>query len=106
MRRITRGHVLRSRLWSRRCALPAAGIRAGNGLPTSIGKGEGALNVIEWDAYTDPSFAKQVREQTGCIIHRKNAGSSNEMVALMRATAAAAAASTTSSRLRATRACG
>jgi putative spermidine/putrescine transport system substrate-binding protein len=40
--------------------------------------------VIEWAAYTDPSFASKFQKQTGCIIHRKDAGSSNEMVALMR----------------------
>ncbi len=64
--------------------VPAAGVGRGNGLPTSIGKGEGVLNVIEWAAYTDPSFAKPFERQTGCKIHRKDAGSSNEMVALMR----------------------
>jgi putative spermidine/putrescine transport system substrate-binding protein len=64
--------------------VPAAGVGQGNGLPTSIGKGEGVLNVIEWAAYTDPSFAKPFERQTGCKIHRKDAGSSNEMVALMR----------------------
>jgi putative spermidine/putrescine transport system substrate-binding protein len=53
-------------------------------LPTSIGKGEGALNLIEWPAYADPSFAKPFETQTGCKIHRKDAGSSNEMVTLMR----------------------
>src|SRR5947209_7566736 len=53
-------------------------------LPTSIGKGEGALNLIEWPAYSDPSFAKPFEKQTGCTIHRKDAGSSNEMVTLMR----------------------
>jgi putative spermidine/putrescine transport system substrate-binding protein len=64
--------------------VPAAGIGAGHGVPTKVGKGEGALNVIEWAAYTDPSFAKAFQKQTGCVIHRKDAGSSNEMVALMR----------------------
>jgi putative spermidine/putrescine transport system substrate-binding protein len=53
-------------------------------LPQSIGKGEGALNVIEWPLYSDPSFAKTFETQSGCIIHRKDAGSSNQMVALMR----------------------
>ncbi len=53
--------------------------------PSKIGKGEGALNVIEWPAYTDPSFAKPFEQATGCKIHRKDAGSSNQMVALMRA---------------------
>jgi putative spermidine/putrescine transport system substrate-binding protein len=68
--------------------LPATGIGSGNkafSLPTKIGKGEGALNVIEWPAYTDKSFATKFEQQTGCKIHRKDAGSSNQMVALMRA---------------------
>src|SRR5207253_6107174 len=47
-------------------------------------KGEGALNVIEWPAYADKSFANAFVQQTGCKIHRKDAGSSNQMVALMR----------------------
>ena len=52
---------------------------------TKIGKGEGSLNLIEWAAYSDPSFAKQVREADR--LHdppRRTPGSSNEMVALMR----------------------
>jgi len=56
----------------------------GPSLPQSIGKGEGALNVIEWPYYTDKSFSKSFEQQTGCKIHRKDAGSSNQMVALMR----------------------
>ncbi len=52
--------------------------------PTSIGKGEGALNLIEWPYYSDPKFATKFEQQTGCKIHRKDAGSSNQMVSLMR----------------------
>ena len=67
-------------------AIPAASVHAsGTGLPTKIGKGEGRLNVIEWTAYTDKSFADKFQKQTGCIIHRKDAGSSGEMFALMHA---------------------
>jgi putative spermidine/putrescine transport system substrate-binding protein len=66
-------------------AVTAATVRAGSGPPTKIGKGEGRLNVIEWAAYTDPSFAKKFENQTGCIIHRKDAGSSQEMFQLMHA---------------------
>jgi putative spermidine/putrescine transport system substrate-binding protein len=58
---------------------------AASNLPTSIGKGEGKLNLIEWPYYSDPAFAKKFTQQTGCVIQRKDAGSSNEMVALMRA---------------------
>jgi len=81
--RIKRTHVLVAAVAAALC-IPAAGSSSGNGLPTKIGKGEGVLNVIEWAAYTDPSFANAFQKQTGCIIHRKDAGSSNEMVALMR----------------------
>jgi putative spermidine/putrescine transport system substrate-binding protein len=65
---------------------PAAGVSktAGTGaLPTKIGPGEGALSVVEWGAYTDPSFAKKFEQQTGCKIKRKDAGSSNEMFNLI-----------------------
>jgi putative spermidine/putrescine transport system substrate-binding protein len=67
--------------------VPASGVSgasAGNALPTKIGKGEGSLNLIEWPAYSDPSFATKFVQQTGCKIHRKDAGTSNDMVALMR----------------------
>jgi putative spermidine/putrescine transport system substrate-binding protein len=63
----------------------ASSTSTGPSLPGSIGKGEGKLNLIEWPYYSDPSFAKKFTQQTGCVIHRKDAGSSNQMVALMRA---------------------
>jgi putative spermidine/putrescine transport system substrate-binding protein len=81
--RIRKTHVFVAAVAAALC-VPAAGISSGNGLPTKIGKGEGALNVIQWPAYTDKSFAKKFEQQTGCIIHAKTAGSSSEMVALMR----------------------
>jgi putative spermidine/putrescine transport system substrate-binding protein len=81
--RIRKSHVFVAAVAAALC-VPAAGISSGNGLPTKIGKGEGSLNVIEWAAYTDPSFAKKFEQQTGCKIHRKDANSSSEMVALMR----------------------
>jgi len=89
VRRIRKGHVLAVVVLTAvvaAFAIPAAAVKAsGTGLPTKIGKGEGSLNVIEWPAYTDPSFAKKFEQQTGCIIHRKDAGSSQEMFALMHA---------------------
>jgi putative spermidine/putrescine transport system substrate-binding protein len=63
----------------------AATVRAGSGLPTKIGKGEGRLNLIEWPYYSAPSFANKFEKQTGCKIHRTDAGSSGEMFALMHA---------------------
>jgi putative spermidine/putrescine transport system substrate-binding protein len=53
-------------------------------LPTSIGKGEGALNLVAWEGYTQPEWVKPFTQQTGCKVHAKYAGSSDEMVTLMR----------------------
>src|SRR5437868_11617054 len=64
--------------------VPAAGIGSGQGLPTSIGKGEGQLNLIAWEGYTQPQWVKPFQKQTGCTVHAKYAGSSDEMVTLMR----------------------
>jgi putative spermidine/putrescine transport system substrate-binding protein len=51
---------------------------------TKIGKGEGQLNVIAWEGYTQPQWVKPFEAQTGCQVHAKYAGSSDEMVTLMR----------------------
>jgi putative spermidine/putrescine transport system substrate-binding protein len=51
---------------------------------TKIGKGEGQLNVIAWEGYTQPEWVKPFEQQTGCQVNAKYAGSSDEMVALMR----------------------
>ena len=86
MRRIRRGHLLIVATAAALC-VPASGVSSANGnasLPTKIGKGEGSLNLIEWPAYSDKSFATKFVRQTGCKIHRKDAGTSNDMVALMR----------------------
>ena len=68
-------------------AVPAATVQAsakGSGLPTKIGKGEGRLNLLEWPGYSYKSFANKFQKDTGCKIHRKDANTSSEMVALMR----------------------
>jgi putative spermidine/putrescine transport system substrate-binding protein len=53
-------------------------------LPTSIGKGEGQLNLVAWEGYDQPQWVKPFEAQTGCVVHSKYAGSSDEMVTLMR----------------------
>lgn len=60
------------------------GSSAQSKLPTSIGKGEGKLNVIAWEGYTEPEWVKPFEAQTGCRLNAKFAGSSDEMVTLMR----------------------
>src|SRR5437879_7845170 len=51
--------------------------------PTSIGAGEGALNLIDWGGYVQSLWQNPFEQQTGCKITYKDAGSSDEMVSLM-----------------------
>jgi putative spermidine/putrescine transport system substrate-binding protein len=46
--------------------------------------GEGSLNIVAWEGYAQDDWVKPFEQQTGCQVHRKYAGSSDEMVALMR----------------------
>ena len=50
---------------------------------TSIGKGEGQLNLIAWEGYAQPEWVKPFEKATGCQVNAKYAGSSSEMVSLM-----------------------
>src|SRR6266567_1155149 len=56
------------------------------GLPVlqSVGKGEGALNLIAWEGYLQPLWVKPFEQQTGCQVHATYAGSSDQMVSLMK----------------------
>ena len=65
-------------------AVPAAGTSKANNLPTKIGKGEGKLTMIAWEGYLDTKWVKSFQQQTGCKVQAKYAGSSDEMVTLMR----------------------
>src|SRR5579863_9981512 len=50
---------------------------------SSIGKGEGKLNLIAWEGYVQPLWTKPFEKQTGCQVNVKYAGTSSEMVSLM-----------------------
>lgn len=52
--------------------------------PSRIGQGEGQLNIVAWEGYAQDQWVKPFEQATGCQVHRKYAGSSDEMVALMR----------------------
>jgi putative spermidine/putrescine transport system substrate-binding protein len=54
---------------------PAAGVTSRHG---------GTLNMIAWEGYTQPQWVKPFTQKTGCTVHAKYAGSSDEMVTLMR----------------------
>ena len=83
MRSIRKVHVLIAAFAVAMC-VPAAGVSAGNGLPTQVGKGEGQLNLIAWEGYTQPQWVNPFQKATGCKVNAKYAGSSDEMVTLMR----------------------
>ena len=52
--------------------------------PKAIGEGEGVLNIVAWEGYAQDDWIKPFEAETGCTVNRKYAGSSDEMVALMR----------------------
>src|SRR5437870_9303230 len=52
--------------------------------PDKMVAGEGQLNLIAWEGYVDDSWAKAFTQQTGCVVNAKYAGSSDEMVSLMK----------------------
>jgi putative spermidine/putrescine transport system substrate-binding protein len=67
------------------------GAVAGQTVPTAglpvlqkVGKGEGQLNLIAWEGYLQPEWVKPFEQQTGCQVNAKYAGSSDEMVSLMK----------------------
>jgi putative spermidine/putrescine transport system substrate-binding protein len=53
-------------------------------LPKSIGAGEGSLSLVAWEGYAQDEWVKPFQQETGCTVKRKYAGSSDEMVTLMR----------------------
>src|SRR3954454_9393832 len=59
------------------------GSRAASNLPQKIGPGEGQLNVIAWEGYTQPDWVKPFEKQTVCQENAKYGGSSDEVVTLM-----------------------
>lgn len=51
---------------------------------TKVGPGEGQLNLVNWAGYVEPQWTKPFEQQTGCKVNSKVAGTSDEMVQLMR----------------------
>ncbi len=49
-----------------------------------VGKGEGQLNLIDWPGYVADPWKSDFTKQTGCKVNVKDAGTSDEMVSLMR----------------------
>jgi hypothetical protein len=51
---------------------------------TKLGKGEGEVDLISWAGYVEPEWSKPFEQKTGCKVNNKVAGTSDEMVQLMR----------------------
>ena len=85
MRRIRKTHVLLAAVAAALC-VPASGVSSSrdDSMITKVGKTEGQLNLIAWEGYTQPQWAKPFTKSTGCKVKPKYAGSSDEMVTLMR----------------------
>jgi len=56
---------------------------AGAPVPSSVGKGEGKLNLIAWEGYVQPEWTKPFEQQTGCQVNVKYGTTSSDMVSLM-----------------------
>jgi putative spermidine/putrescine transport system substrate-binding protein len=80
---LTRTRILVAAIAAALC-VPAAGIGSGSALPSKVGKGEGRLNLVAWEGYTQAQWVKPFTKATGCKVNAKYAGSSDEMVTLMR----------------------
>jgi putative spermidine/putrescine transport system substrate-binding protein len=83
VRKHIRRYVLLAALAAALC-VPASGVSASRSLPTKIGKGEGQLNLVAWEGYTQAQWVKPFQKKTGCVVHAKYAGTSDDMVTLMR----------------------
>lgn len=53
-------------------------------MQSEIGTPEGELNIVAWSGFVEPAWADQFTAETGCKVNRKVAGTSDEMVTLMR----------------------
>ena len=51
--------------------------------PTSIGAGEGALNLIDWGGYVQSLWQKPFEQQTGCKAEVKEFPTSDEAINLI-----------------------
>lgn len=49
-----------------------------------LGEGEGQVDLISWAGYVEPGWSKPFEKKTGCKVNNKVAGTSDEMVQLMR----------------------
>lgn len=49
-----------------------------------LGDFEGELNIVNWSGFVEPAWTDQFTADTGCVVNARVAGTSDEMVTLMR----------------------
>ena len=69
------------RMWALLATLAVAAAFPAAGATKQTG---GTLNMIAWEGYLQPQWVTPFTKATGCTIHAKYGGSSDEMVTLMR----------------------
>ena len=77
------GGLLATMLLLAGCGSSSDSTSTGNELQ-KLGKGEGEVNLVNWGGYVEPAWSKPFEQKTGCKVNSKVAGTSDEMVSLMR----------------------
>ncbi len=49
-----------------------------------LGEPEDHVDIVAWSGFVEPAWTDQFTEDTGCVVNRRVAGTSDEMVTLMR----------------------
>ena len=49
-----------------------------------LGDYEGSVDIVAWSGFVEPAWSDAFTEETGCVVNRRVAGTSDEMVQLMR----------------------
>ena len=62
---------------------PTDQVTPGGPMPTSIGAGEGRLNLLVRAGYADDAWVSAFQDETGCIVSARVAATSDEMVELV-----------------------
>ena len=77
------GGLLAAMLLFAGCGSSSNSGSSGNELK-KVGKGEGSLDLISWAGYVEPEWTKPFEKKTGCKVSDKEAGTSDDMVELMK----------------------
>jgi putative spermidine/putrescine transport system substrate-binding protein len=77
------GGLLAAMLLFAGCGSSSSDSSSGNELK-KLGKGEGSVDLISWAGYVEPEWTKPFEQKTGCKVSDKEAGTSDEMVELMK----------------------